>query len=414
MKLYRIYPGYGAICVLSLFLGVYYDAGVILRPFDALVGGGLLLLAGTASIRGKGQHLKLGIPYYLFIILYTYRSLNGVLLSGVGIAVKELIQGIEFLVLIHIIASSTKEERSRKRFLKYLYFGFGVISLYVAGWHISTGKIAGYKELGDAKLSFSLFSLFATVKYILHRRPNRQIFIVVGSLILVLLSGERKGWVALVAGLISLYIVRKDSRFPSLVSQLFRPRVLAVVTVIFLALTVAALQVEYVSTQISNLQDAFVLASSLKLDMDFSRVETSGSNLVRVYLLLFTIRTMLENPVFGIGTGQWMQEIQQAAADQGGRFVKGAHSEYQRFAVENGLTGLVLYVLSWFYILRNLITFARHDSLVDVESIYISISLSSFGAVINMFLGGGALNILFWALPIGMLIGIRTNYYKKT
>jgi hypothetical protein len=45
----RFLSRYAALCVLSLFLGIQYDIGVVLRPFDALVVAGGLILVGRAS-----------------------------------------------------------------------------------------------------------------------------------------------------------------------------------------------------------------------------------------------------------------------------------------------------------------------------------------------------------------------------
>jgi hypothetical protein len=41
------------------------------------------------------------------------------------------------------------------------------------------------------------------------------------------------------------------------------------------------------------------------------------------------------------------------------------------------------------------------------------IGLALFGALINLFLGGGALNISFMALVVGLLVGLENNPRQK-
>jgi O-antigen ligase len=153
--------------------------------------------------------------------------------------------------------------------------------------------------------------------------------------------------------------------------------------------------------QIQTLSDMW---SSLKGEGIQFRQGQSLSNQVRLFLLQFTIETVKAHPWWGIGVGEFKEAIQFAAP--GEMFVSGAHSEYQRYAVETGLTGLGLYLLTWALMIRHAWRVVRRTDLAKQTETALVVGLVVYGAVINLFLGGGALNILFLVLPAGLLQGI--------
>ncbi len=402
----RFLARYTAVCVLSLFIGIYYDVGVILRPFDALVAVGGVILVGRASVRGYIETLEKPTVYYLFAITYFYRCVNALFLSGTGTVLKETIQVIEFLLLVHLIAVSTRSMKHRRLFFRTLLVGSGIIAMLTAAWHIGNGFYVGYKRLGAPKSAFAFFSLLILGEY-LRGDQNRFVGVVLlGAILFTVLSGERKGWVALAGGGGMMYFLFHGGSIRQILSAVFQPRVLVAGGAALTGLVVAGLQFEYVVRQFETLGDIYVLLSDFDLQMDLSAFETSGSNLARVYLLLFTIRTTLAHPLFGVGTGRWYEALTQTASDGKPQYMIGAHSEYQRFAVENGLTGLILYVASWIVAFRQAVRFYRgSDSSMRSYALTVS-GIVIFGALINLFLGGGALNILYLGLATGLLTGL--------
>jgi len=404
----RSLPKYAALCVVSLFLGIQYQAGVVLRPFDALVGIGALLLIGRASVRGRIDSIQKNPAYVLFLMTYGYRCVNGLFFSGVGTAVKETIQVAEFIVLIYLIAHATKGEEKRREFLRFLFLGFGVLSVVTAIWHIAHGSYANYKDLGDPKYTFSLFALLASGEY-LRSQTSRRWVVLVGAILLTILSGERKGWVALAGAGTVMYFLFQGRSMWRFVSSIFRPRLLLGGGAMAMLMVVAALQFEYVRGQFQSMYDLYIIASNVSLQMDLSAFETSGSNLARLYILLFTIRTALAHPIFGVGTGGWYDALAQTAQSESSSYMIGAHSEYQRLAVENGLLGLGLYVITWFITFRTAVRRFRRVSSRGRITVLTIIGLAVFGALINLFLGGGALNIVFLALPVGLLLGLKND-----
>jgi hypothetical protein len=406
----RFLSRYTALCVLSLFLGIHYDVGVVLRPFDALVAVGGLILVGRTSVRGYIDTLEKPTVYYLFAATYLYRCINGFFLSGPGTALKETLQVMEFLLLVHLIAVSTRSSKHRRLFFRTLLVGFGTVAVLTAAWHIGNGYYARYKELGPLKYTFSFFGLLALREY-LCEDPNRLAgLVLLGAILLTVLSGERKGWVALTGGGGVMYFLFWGGSIRQIFSVLLRPRVLVGGGAMLTGLIAVGLQFEYVSGQFEEMWDIYLLLSNFDLQMNLSAFETSGSNLARLYALLFTIRTTMAHPWFGVGTGGWLSEIRAASNSTGDTYVLGAHSEYQRFAVENGLTGLVLYFTSWVVAFRQATRIYRASSSPDVRSDALTvIGLVVFGAHINLFLGGGAQNILYLALATGLLVGLKND-----
>jgi hypothetical protein len=337
-----------------------------------------------------------------------YRCLNAFLFSGAGTAVKETIQFTEFIILVHLVASATKSEQNRRVFFRVLFVGLGVISIAAAVWHISNGMYASYKELGAPKYAFAFFALLAVVSY-LRNRTSKKGWIVVLALILTVLSGERKGWVALFGAGAIIYFVLQGRSMTRLIAGFLHPKFLIGGGAIAAIVLGVALQFEYVAGQFRSFYDLYVIASEISLQMDFSRFDTSGSNLARLYILLFAVRTTLAHPLFGVGTGRWHEALAQAAGAEGPLYSIGAHSEYQRFAVENGLTGLALYITSWIFAARRAIYAFRSCTSSAKEDTLAILGIVVFGAVINLFLGGGAFNIIYLALATGLLVGLDND-----
>ncbi len=404
----RFLSRYSALCVLALFLGIQYKVGVVLRPFDALIGLGGLFLVGRASVRGRIDRLKKPTVYYLFVAAYSYRCVNALFLSGTGTALKEAVQVTEFVLLVHIISVSTRSKEHRRLFFRMLLVGSGLLVLGSVGWHVSNGYYAGYKQWEGAKLAFSIFALLALGRFLRgESRYTGIVFFV--AVVLMVLSGERKGWVAFLGGAGLMYLVYRGQNVRHLLATIMRPRVLVGGTLAVVGIVVVGLQFERVVGQFKTIGDVYVLLSNFDLRMDLSAFETSSSNLARLYALIFTIRTTIDHPWFGIGTDQWLNEIRAVSHNTEGSYVLGAHSEYQRFAVENGLTGLTLYVFTWVYALQRSVWIFRRNRNSREGDLLVVLGFSAFGVLVNFLLGGGALNILFMALVVGLLVGLEND-----
>ena len=412
MSIDRILPYYVGVCIVSLFTGIAYKTEtLVLRPFDVMIGIALVVTAGAAARRGYARRLDKGLPYYLFAALYLYRGLSGLVMTGPVLAVKELIQGFEFLVLIHLVAQAVKEKESRMRFLRTLYAGFGVVAVGTALPHIAVGQYSGYKYLdaleytsgGASKYAFGLFGLMAAVFWACDR-DRWYTFPVFGlALLLTLLSGERKGWVALAAAGAGMYYVASDLRLGRALKNLLSVRSLAVAAVLLVAVSVAY-DYDYARENLESFEDtySFVVNSGF----DYVPVRPGQHQDVSRYNgLVFIADALSRRPVFGMGTEggkEAVEEIPNPGVD-----ITTGHGEYQRYALENGLLGLFLYVAAWILTLIGAIQCShrllRHDY---VASLFL-IGFITYSIVVNMFIGGGAHNIVFVSLSIGFLISIR-------
>ncbi|MFB6224988.1 MAG: hypothetical protein ABEI13_00850, partial [Candidatus Paceibacteria bacterium] len=254
MTIRYISPYYVGFCILSLFTGIAYETGtVVVRPFDILIGMGMLVAIGKACRRGSVQALRKGAPYYLFAILYLYRGISGVVWSEPVLGVKELLQGIEFIFLIHLVTHATKRPDDRRRFLRTLHVGLGIIAVVTALLHIVNGRYSGYKFLAELgytatqpqKYAFGLFGLTAFVFWMGERKNVHTLSVLVVAILLCFLSGERKGWMALVAAVMAIYYAAADFRVWAMLRSVFRVRYLTVIGLIVLGSMLAS-NFEYV------------------------------------------------------------------------------------------------------------------------------------------------------------------------
>jgi hypothetical protein len=411
MKVDRILPYYVGLAILSLFTGITYESATfVLRPFDVMMAFGVLLLTARASKRGYARRLEKGLPYYLFAALYLYRGLSGFVMTGPALAIKELIQGVEFVLLIHLVAHATKSEKGRREFLRVLFVGMGVISVLVAFLHIKNGIYSGYKYVdrmgyvtgGTPKYAFGLFGLLTMVFWMGGRRGGYTLCFA-GAVVLVLLSGERKGWVALAASLIAVYYAKSNFKLKNLFRVIITKKTFAVLSIIVISLWVGS-SFSYSSYQMETFERFYEVAYSS--GFKYVREDVSGVN--RYNGILFMFESLSEHPIFGIGTEQVKSSI--SKIDVPNVRITQGHGEYQRYAVENGLLGLALYLLTWAFIVKESSVYLGY--VAKGERVY---SLFVFGfvfysIVVNLFMGGGAHNIMFLSVSTGVLVSMK-NFY---
>lgn len=413
MRIDRILPYYVGLTILSLFSGMAYDTGaIVLRPFDAMVGFGAFVIAGAASRRGYARRLQKGLPYYLFAALYLYRGLSGLVMTGPILALKELIQGLEFLLLIHMVAKATKEEEDRMSFLQTLYVGFGVIAVGSALLHVLNGQYSGYKYLADfgyttggaPKYTFGLFGLMALVFWVGGRKNTYTLAVLVGAIVLCLLSGERKGWVALAAAAIAVYYVDSNFNLWGMLRNAFRARYLALAGLIVVG-GVAATNYEYAGWQLGSLERSYEMV--VGGGFDYVPVRPGQRQDVGRYNgIVFIIDALSRHPVFGVGTGGGKEAVEEFSAPV--EDITTGHGEYQRYALENGLIGVLIYVFIWV----SIIIFIRKtfkDQLDHISRLFI-FGFVFYSIIVNAFIGGGAHNIMFLSLSIGFVMStIKTK-----
>jgi len=408
MSVDRVLPYYVGTCIVSLFTGVTYETDVlVLRPFDVMIGAALVVTVAAAARRGYARRLDKGLPYYLFAALYLYRGLSGLVMTGPVLAVKELIQGFEFLVLIHLVAQAVKEKDNRLRFLQTLYVEFGVIAVVTALLHIAEGQYSGYKYLSQfgytsgegVKYVFGPFGLMAMVFWVSDQRERGALLVFALSLLLVVLSGERKAWVALLIAVMAIYYTKTNFRAKSFYKKLLHPKYILIAITIACTMYLGS-NYEYSNRQLGNLRNTY---NTLVVN-DFGYRYANETDVGRYNGLVFIYNTLSEKPVFGVGTERGKKVLESIAPS--GIHISTGHGEYQRFALENGIVGLFLYVSIWVCLVFTI----RKIQSNYLSSLFI-VGFITYSIVVNMFMGGGAYNVMFLSLSIGFarMLELSTN-----
>ena len=134
----------------------------------------------------------------------------------------------------------------------------------------------------------------------------------------------------------------------------------------------------------------------------------SKSNAARMYLIFFSLQSIKKHPVVGIGTDGFKKANEAIAFKLGQTKAHGAHNDYLRIAVENGLPAVFVYIVVWFLGIRRALKYSYrkyYKYRFQQEDICIMLGMVVYGAIINIFAGGGAINIFFFTLPAGVIAG---------
>lgn len=403
MRIRKLLAVCTGLLVVSIFSGIIYEAGpIIVRPFDIGLLVVLFVYAGMISASRQWHVEWNDLVLLSFLSLALYIFVNSLLLVSRAEAVLSLIQNVEYLLVMVLIADLARRPAERRIFIRTLIAGFGAMAVLVAIWHITNGYISGYKLLDAPKAAFGLFALFAAVLFYQRRNPVNA-FLFMTALLLLLLSMERKSWVAFVGALIVVIVARQ--KFLSVARKItprFWVRTLATV-VVSAGLVMLAARIPSVSAQIESLWNA---ASAITADGIHYKTGITSSNAARLYALQFGINAVQEHPFFGIGAGKFKESVEMFSY---GDFALGAHNEYLRVATEFGLTGLILYIIIWVMMLKRCLKLLQKVQIEGQEhriAVLIGVALAVYGMIINAFLAGGAMNVIYLVLPAGLLLGL--------
>jgi hypothetical protein len=398
-----------ALLAVSLFSGIRYMAGglVVVRPFDVGLAGLAVLFAGMVAI-SKRFPLPWTDPILLVFALYSvYMMLNGVLIGNTARSVNSLVQNVEFGLFLILIADLARRPRHRALFIKIFLWALGFIAVATACWYVAQGQSAAYKD-AETKLAFGLFAFLAFALYYF-RREQKYMPLLGMAVILMLLSGERKGWVAFSGGLVAVLtgssLADKKNPLRALGPILGRGA-LAGLLVAF-AVYVLSTQIEYVRIQVESFTK---IARAMTAPGGFHYdVAGSGSNKVRLFLLEFTLETVPEHPLFGVGTGRFREMLERFARP--GEELVGSHSWYQSVVVETGLVGLTMLVAIWGLMLKRGISLLRRPAPGQGFALIVALGLVGYGATISLFKGsGGALSLIYMMIPAGLLVGMTAEH----
>ncbi len=389
-----------AIFLVTLFLDFDYEGPFIrLRIID----GFLLILLAVMIISAKSiKVINHPVVWCMYVFIF-YIILNGFTKVDMPTVLKEGLQLVEYLFLLHLIAKATDESEKRKEFLNILFWGTGAVAIYSMVYHISRGVYSGYKDLDAAKHAFAFFALLAVIRYFSEvKRKNTNLLLLLISLLMVFLAGERKGWAGLVTGIIVFVLLQTKSNLSR--------RNLNAIVFFFAALIVLWLVIafyisgnekfHYINRQLVSLTDFVNHLISSSDDEAYA----SRSNEERIFMINYGMKLFYQYPLFGVGVDQFRSYMSEASY---GLINHDAHNFYLKILVEDGTIGIFLYLLPLTIVLLNLLKKNRNLSPEIALGARIIIALFFLGAFVNLFLAGKALSWFYIILPAGMLMGLN-------
>ena len=324
-----------AVAVLSLMLPIRMETGLVLvRPFEFLIALGILGWPLIAARRGVQVPvgLLLLLPYFLWHVA-------SATVGGQQNTAREALQ-VLVVTLFAVLLAQEAPRLDMTRLARRLLLGMAAIAAGTILWHIAHGYWVGWKQLPDLRLAFVFLpALIAGLILFAEGRRRRTLYFVwAGMFPLLLMSGERK---ALVIYLILTALLFARGRLALIVPA---------VAVAFVGLLLLTTVVEnpYLQKQIRTLVDPggtgnyeYVLATGRYLPGD------TPSDVQRAFARHVSRQMFAEHPLFGVGTNQYIEIVDEAFPNLPKELRLEIHGEFQRILTENGLVGISLYLLVW-------------------------------------------------------------------
>jgi len=384
-----------AFFIVTLFLDIEYDTAILrVRPIDFFLAF-VLMFKILESINLKILKSTVAIGLYIFL---GFIIINGFTKVASANVIKEGIQLLEYLFLLHLIAFEINNQEKRSEFLIILFWGSGLVAFYSVAYHASLGIYSGYKDLDSPKHSFAFFSLLALIRYFTQvSRKSSNFFILMASLLITFLGGERKGWLGLFLASSVFLLVQTKSK------QKFRRITSIVATFIFVVFILVSYiatntNFQYLNKQIGTIADVEVFFS------DKDNVYASRSDAERIFMFNYSIQLFDKNPLLGIGVDEFSVYVKKATF---GEITHDAHNFYLKELVENGIIGLTLLLIAMFIITVNIAKLTKNKDEAIADSAKIILALFVLGSIVNLFLAGKALTWLYLILPAGLIIGLN-------
>jgi hypothetical protein len=390
-----------AIAIVTLFLDIDLKLGFArIRIID------VWLLSTMAISVLQFKFLKLGASNAIvksFYVFLAYVMLNGILKVSIAEVIKELIQQIEYIYLAFLIARELANPKTRTEFITIIFWGTGAVALYSMYYHVSRGHYSGYKDLDGPKHAFAYFAVLGVLRYMTNdKRSVFQIVIILWSFVMMLLSGERKGWAGAILAL-SLFVLvqfntQKNKR------KLFTLLRIFVISIVFLSSSVIFLsglsEFKYFDRQLGSVTD-FVAHLTESDDKDQF---TSQSNAERVFMLNYGMILFYKDPFTGIGIDQFSIYVSKYT---GGDIDVDAHNFYLKILVEQGAVGLMLFIITNVLIVSNLWRKIKNKDPAYTQYACFILAIYVLGVAVNLFLAGKALNWFYIITPIGMILSLE-------
>jgi O-antigen ligase len=400
--------------VAFLFTGIEPKLGsVIVRPSDILL---LILLGIEAAFSIDNRNgipqvygLKTGVTV-MYLILVIYKFIDGVYKVDFKTSFEEFSQAFEYFLFYLLAIKYLWKYENREKFFKFLQICCLSIAIFTAFYHISMGKLTDYKEFDEARLSFGIGALLSFY-FFLKRSASFSTLIFIIAFVLMILSGERKGWLAFM--LSACYINFFFEGRIKLTTGFFLRRIVgpALLIIVFFITSSYLSDDIYYEQQQSTFEELPALIANFqenlenRQNIDYTQAFASRSDAVRYYVFMTGIYEFEKDPLFGIGPGNFRKIIIEVSPDPWIR--NGAHNEYLNDLVEYGSIGLLLFLILLIFVFRMIKKIRLTDGLRNQHRSF-TMALFIYMSVINFFDGGGdAINYVFILLPAALAVGLK-------
>lgn len=383
------------VAVASAFLGIEPTVGAaVVRPFDFGVVGVAALFVVRIVRHARVPRVRPGPALAFMAAFLGWKSLNAMVQSTSATAVVETLQAVELVAVFWMITVATRTRRGLHRFMAGMIWMTAGIVVWATGYHVSNGDYFRFKDLGEPKHTFGiLFALLVIARLERVRRPRwGPHALTIGSVVvLTVLAGERKMWVAALVVVIGVVFGKRHRAGRSLGAAVVLIVLAAVLAVGPLTLEVLP-ENNYTARQLRSISE---VPRSIAGDGDDDSLTISNRS--RGELTRLAVEQFRAHPAVGMGPDRFAPFVR-SLGDEGPEAGKTPHNEYLLVAVETGLVGLILFGAFVGTIAAGAARARRR--LDDGEAgIWFIFVFSLFAITVNFFLAGGVLNILLLIIP---------------
>lgn len=236
--------------------------------------------------------------------------------------IRELTQAVLVFSFVTVFAARYATHPLHRFFKAFWPFALVILG-YTIWWHVSQGLYYQWKRLDEPKALFDLLPLIAAAW--LWTKPRFPI--VLGSAVLllvgvlILLSGERKAYIAFILAFILLLNPRHPIAYLA-----------PLIALIAVYLAVEVSDSAYVERQVRTVLATFGIGAP----------PDSISSVQRAWQLHVGMILFKTSPIMGVGTNGFGEITQSTYYSDPNAYV-GVHGEFLRILVENGIVGLSIY-----------------------------------------------------------------------
>ncbi len=318
-------------------------AALIFLPFDVKLGPAVMapfeffaiLCIGLIVWRGF-RTPPMTAPLVILVVGYYAHLAISASFFDMTTTIKEAIQSA-ILFGFCFCAFGYFTERTFKQSFKIFLALCVCLMIYNAYWHISQGFYVGWKRLNEPKLIFVLLPTLMVIMAAVYGRSIPKLvwpLLIIATAVLIFMSGERKAYLIGTLALVTWF----GPRDPRLI-------VMGLAAVPALMIAVSLDQSGYLKRQLESLGSNEVAQMSLS-EIAVAENLPSLSNAQREFSNRYAMQLWKEQPIFGIGTDQFIKEIRRDRSVPQ-RFRYNVHGEFHRSLFENGIVGLSWYIMIW-------------------------------------------------------------------